>query len=182
MLCRRKKICYIENNFSNWTIVHQLITKLVDQVLKNSGLRGRGDIRIKYYPITKINVEIRKWADYHNLIQGFVNDLSVGGLSIVLRDHASFEKFSLKEALQLKIKFPRNTIKIAKAYIVRIEPGEGLLGISFNMSNFQMIEKKSANTLLAIIHYWINSVIENCGKFSIQKKVGISETSEKYYN
>jgi hypothetical protein len=182
-LCKQKKIPFIENNLSNWNTVHNIVVAFVRKGLTESKATKRSHIRIKYHPISVINVDTRKSDDYSSVpISGILNDISINGLSVIFENQSVYEKFPIKSTVELKIKFSREIVKISKALIVRKDPEQKLLGIFFDISNIVMIDSGSAEILLSIIHRWLNTIMETFGKFSISQRIGIDEFKSKYTN
>ena len=97
-------------------------------------------------------------------IECIVKDLSLTGISFILKSVSLINFFQLKDKVSAKVFINRNLILIKSAKITRIDKEAIEIGINFNLNDNIELSEESSNILSGLIFDWINDVIKKYGK------------------
>lgn len=156
-------LIYLEKNFNDKEQTVETIIDLLKPLFSNENRIKRTDIRLLLYPGMKFKTEISN-IDRTITKNGFLKDISLSGIGIKFDNEADLDSFSLKDKVQLRI-FTHNSIfKIPIGILTRKTPHVKELGVSFIITDTNMIREETSNFIVKMIYKWIKAVILKHGK------------------
>lgn len=156
-------LIYIEKNFNDKEGAVNIVMNLLKPLFSHENQMRRTSVRIKIYPGIKYKVELVT-TDQKNFKIGFLKDISLSGLGIIMLDDGDLDYFSLKDQVQLKIFTQSSILKIPIALVTRRNKDLKEIGVNYNINDNNMIKDETSTFLTKIIYKWIKEVIDNYGK------------------
>ncbi len=156
-------LIYLEKNFNDKEGSVNLIMNLLKPLFSSENRIRRSDIRLLLYPNVRYKIE----AIYDNgnkVICGFLKDISLSGIGIILNSENDIEHFSLKDQITLRLITHNSILKIPMAIVSRKSPKIHEIGVSFTITDTNMIREETANFIVKNIYKWIKDVILTQGK------------------
>jgi hypothetical protein len=163
-LFRGEGLFYLEKNFYDRSIALSTINHLVKPLFVYNNRVPRPFIRLSIYPEIKYKIEIINNSSPKPIISGFLKDLSLNGLGIILNTDTDMKYINLKEQIQLKINVMKSVLKIPVCFITRKDPDRNEIGINYDITDKVMIKEDTSNYLTKIIYNWIKELIDKHGK------------------
>jgi len=161
---RSEGISYVEKNLRDKKIVYSTILNTIPPFFIENQRLFRSSLRVHLLPM-KFKVEITNLnTDYLDTMTGYIRDLSLAGMSFILKDRHDLKSFKLKDRLRVRLFLHRNIIKINICLVTRVIKENAEIGVSFNITDGHMIREDYANRLTAIIYNWMKNIINKHGK------------------
>ena len=155
---RSKGLIYIEKNLIDKTNAVTTIMNLLRPIFSDENKIKRSFVRINLYPAVKHRVEIITCSE--KKINGFVKDLSLNGMGLIVNDSQEMTFLKLKDNISVKIFTPTAVLKIAASYITRKDDETSEIGINYNINDKNMVKEETANYLTRLIFYWIREILK----------------------
>ncbi len=157
-----KKILFIEKNFHDRKTAINAALKLTTYLFEKNNTPHRSFIRLNLLH-KRYKVEIISSTCPDKVIHGFVKDLSLNGLGVVLVDSEQISCITLKNIIQLKIFMNQQILKINTAIVMRKFEEKNEIGVCYNINDHKMIREDYASKLTSVIYQWIKEFIRHNG-------------------
>lgn len=164
-ILNNEKLIFIQKNLADAKIAISTILNLLPIILGDQGREGRTFIRVNLYPEQQIKVQVLllrppKPEEVLPELEGVIQDLSIGGMSLIIKKVVNAGNFSLKTPVKLKISLPRAIVRINLAVVVRNKKNGSELGLQFNMLNHKMVDEMNGTVLSGYIFSQLRSLIK----------------------
>jgi hypothetical protein len=157
---RSEGIPYIEKSLTDKKVIYNTILSCVKPLFIENQKMLRSSLRLNLIQ-NKFRAEIINLTDkLYSPVEGYIKDLSLNGIGLILKNKEEIRLFKLKDNLQIKLYLNRSIIKIDLSIATRIFSDHGEIGVSFNITDDHMIRDEYANRLTSIIYSWMKNVIE----------------------
>ena len=156
-------IIYLEKNFCDKEGSVTLLMNLLKPLFSNENVIRRTDIRLLLFPIVKYKVDIY-FDNFLKSRTGYLKDVSMSGIGVKFETNEDLDCFSLKDQVMIRVISHNSIYKIPLAIITRKTLGVKEVGVSFNITDTNMIKEETANFFVKIIYSWIKEVILTQGK------------------
>jgi hypothetical protein len=163
-------IIYIEKNFNDKAGVTQIILDLIRPIFSSENKVRRAFVRLNLYPGIRYKIELQKDDTTGKTCPGYLLDISMGGIGLVMVDKGHLESFNLKERVTVKIYTPSALYKVPLALMTRKDPDQLQIGLSFNIEDKSMVKEDTANFIIKAIYKWMKEIIDKHGKFPENEK------------
>jgi len=160
----KKSILYIEKNFKDRKLALEYVFKLSNYIFSQNKRSQRSFIRLNLLAL-RIKVEILNLSkpsdqnDFDYKMLGYIKDLSLNGVSIMIHDQNKIGEFRLKELLQIKIFLNNQIIKVNQCIITRVDSKNFEVAVNYNINDYKMIREDYASVLTEVIYKWLKSII-----------------------
>jgi hypothetical protein len=159
---RSKGLIYIEKNLVDRTNAVSTIMNLLRPIFSDENKIKRSFFRINLYPSIKYRIEIVTCSE--KKVNGFVKDLSLNGMGLIINEKEEMPFLKLKDSIQARIFTPTAVLKISSSYITRKDDEALEIGINYNINDKNMVKEDTANYLTRLIFYWIREILKGNGK------------------
>ncbi len=157
---KNKKILFVEKNFHDRKVAINAALKLTGFVFQKNSTPQRSYIRLNLLH-KRHKVEIVSLSNPTLTIHGFLKDLSLNGLGLVLSDSEQMGCINTKNVIQLKIFMNQQILKINTAIVMRKVVDKNEIGVCYNINDSKMIREDYASKLTGVIYLWIKDYMKN---------------------
>lgn len=156
-------LIYLEKNFNDKEGSVSMIMNLLKPLFSNENRIRRTDIRLELYPSIKYKTEVL--IDNGAKVRiGYLKDISMSGVGIKFGTDDDLDYFSLKDQITLRVITHNSIFKVPLAVVTRKALDVKEIGVSFNITDTNMIREETANFIVKIIYKWVKDVILTHGK------------------
>ncbi len=125
-----------------------------------SNVNLRAFIRI-HFAANSLNVTLKK-PDLE--IPAYINNVSINGMGVTLKDNKDLKYFKLKDFVELKAFLPELIIKVNKSVIRWIGRDKYELGLYFDSKDPNMIDWQNSYNIASLIYNVLGDIIDDMGK------------------
>jgi hypothetical protein len=162
-------IAFLEKNLSDKKIALTTVYKLIHPFFAENNKVQRSYLRLNLYPM-KYNIVLTNFSKKNLMVTGILRDLSMNGMGMIVIEEDKVKQFNLKDIVEVKVSIKNKTIKVAKAIIARLDISKSEVCITYDINNYNMIEKENSYYLTNMIYNWLKEIINEFGSIKLTKK------------
>jgi hypothetical protein len=161
---KKQGIPYFEKNMHDKKNASIVIDGLNNFIFEKNGKNNRAFLRLNISENESSKVEITNLTTpTPKPMHGYLKDISLNGVGIILKDKEDIKNIKLKDVLQVKIFILRTVVKIQMGFVTRIDINNADFGINYNIFDNRMILTDDVNFLTGLIYDWIKNIIKEHG-------------------
>lgn len=148
-LFKNAKIPIVMKNLNDEKKAIDLLRKLSQHFFDAEGTRiNRGFLRLL---LKESAIKADILINETHKVECVLKDISMNGLGFIVSP-AEFERFAIKDVVNIKIYIPRFVTRIKAGVVIRMDEKNNEIGCLFSIEDERMIDPSEAKTLSTFIH------------------------------